>query len=122
MRSTKTPNDLSERPESLDGAEREVMRAKLLDALPMLRALEARDAEEAAKTLIAALEAPGPVRRAALLPMLITFDERMAEVFERGIRETSGAEQDRMRDGVQAAREDQAWMQAALDEEPDEPD
>ncbi|WP_233561890.1 MULTISPECIES: hypothetical protein [Sorangium] len=70
---------------------------------------------EAIEACITVLDAPGPLDRRLLAPWLKVVHERAADVFRRGIRETSGTLRAQMMHGLKQAEEDAVWMQQAID-------
>ncbi|WP_437596568.1 hypothetical protein [Sorangium sp. So ce590] len=70
---------------------------------------------EAIEACVTVLDAPGPLDKRVLAPWLKVVHERAAEVFRRGIRETSGMLRQQMMHGLKQAEEDAVWMQEAID-------
>ncbi|WP_234022725.1 hypothetical protein [Sorangium cellulosum] len=70
---------------------------------------------EAIEACITVLDIPGPLDKRVLAPWLKVVHERAAEVFRRGIRETTGTLRQQMEHGLKQAEEDAIWMQQAID-------
>lgn len=94
---------------------RAALRASLLQFSAFADALESRDMREAIEACITVLDAPGPLDKRLLAPWLKVVHERAADVFRRGIRETTGTLRAQMMHGLRQAEEDAHWMQQTID-------
>lgn len=104
-------------PARLNADERKLMQSKLERLLPILSRLGAEEVRQAALTLISTLSAPGPLERRQVLPMMVTFEQRMGALFGREVQVTTGELQEMMKSGVEKAQEGQALFAERLEEE-----
>src|SRR5688572_11460961 len=95
---------------------RAALKESLLQFFVFADALDAHPMREAIEACLTVLDAPGALDKKALAPWLKVVHERAAEVFRRGVEETTGTLRDRLRDGLRQAEEDALWMQEALEE------
>ncbi|AUX24727.1 hypothetical protein SOCEGT47_052660 [Sorangium cellulosum] len=94
---------------------RAALRESLLQFSAFADALESRAMREAIEACITVLDAPGPLDKRVLAPWLKVVHERAADVFRRGIRETTGTLRAQMMHGLKQAEEDAHWMQQTID-------
>ncbi len=85
---------------------RERFRAAITRFLPVVKLLEADDALSAAETVLAILDAPGPLDRKALGPVVRTMYERVALLFRQGAEEATGKEREERLRSALAVDED----------------
>ena len=102
--------------ERVSSTGRAALRESLLQFSAFADALESRSMREAIDACIAVLDAPGPLDKRDLAPWLKVVHERAADVFRRGIRQTTGVLRQQMMHGLKQAEEDAVWMQQAIDE------
>lgn len=101
--------------ERVSSSGRAALRASLLQFSAFADALDARAMREAIEACLTVLDAPGPLDKRVLAPWLKIVHERAADVFRRGIRETTGTLREQMRHGLKQAEEDALWMQQTID-------
>jgi hypothetical protein len=98
------------------------MKQALLGVVPLAEAIGAPELLETVSVCLALLAAPGPLDKKALAPVLKITHEQIAELFRRGVEETTGELQQKLANGVKQAEEEAVWMQKVFEElDPDEP-
>ena len=108
--------------ELVSSSGRTALKQALLEFFVFADALEAHAMREAVEACITVLDAPGPLDKKKLAPWLKLTHERAADLFRRGMAETTGALRVKMADGLRRAEQDARWMQEVMDElEGDEP-